>query len=65
LGELVDGGFVGGGGGVEGCPEFGLGAAVVADGDLARLGEFFAEAFDAVVQGVLIGGADCDDERGM
>lgn len=46
---------MGGGGGVEGCPEFGLGAAVVADGDLARLGEFFAEAFDAVVQGVLIG----------
>ena len=56
---------MGGCGGVERRPQFGLGAAVVADGDLAGLGEFFAQAFDAVVQRVWVGGADGDDEGGV
>ena len=37
----------------------------MADGDLAGLGEFFAQAFDAVVQGALVGGADGDEEGGV
>ena len=44
-----------GGGGVEGSPQSGLGAAVVADGDLAGAGEFFAQPFDAVVERVWSG----------
>ena len=63
MAELICPAFVLGYTGVEYRPQAGVDATVVADDDLAGLGQFLAKSFDAVVEGAGVGGADMHEER--